>query len=148
MFSKSPIKIKTSMVRCLLSFFLATLYWNVSLIPSVYAQESIFSVTPSRCIALHQGQDCYSTIEFQWTLPADEEYCLIQLLGTEPEEFGEITCWSGNEKNSHQLEFVSAANVIYEIRLRNQLNSIGAITVEVAWVYRSGRTNFNRWRLF
>jgi hypothetical protein len=115
---------------------------------SSHAQPVEFEVKPARCIALHQGQTCYQDLELNWRTPPTGDYCLVQLGDAEGSEPSLISCWSGIEKTSHRLEFVSDRNIIYQIRLRDQTTALAQVVVELAWVYKSGSTNYNVWWLF
>ena len=112
---------------------------------SVHPAEQVtgFTVKPDRCIALNQGQLCYQHLDLEWQTEDGEQYCLYQQNLAEP-----VVCWSGREKSSYQLEFVSDTNIIYQIRVEGQRDVLSQVEVEVAWVYRSTRKSFSRWRLF
>lgn len=102
-----------------------------------------FSAQPDRCIALHQGQVCYQQVTFNWNTPSSGEYCLFQLELPEA-----LTCWNGNQQTSQRIDFASSSSLVYQIRGRGQNEVVSQVTVEVAWVYRSSRKSFSRWRLF
>jgi hypothetical protein len=102
-----------------------------------------FTAQPDRCIALHQGQVCYQRVEFRWNTPADGDYCLHQLGLPDA-----VTCWSGGGLASYNMDFASSESLVYELRARDQRQLLAQVTVEVAWVYRSTRKSFSRWRLF
>ncbi len=102
-----------------------------------------FTVQPDKCIALHQGQVCYQDLEFNWQTPAGAEYCLYEVPKLEA-----VVCWDGDQMRSHNLEFASAANTLYQIRTMGSDVVISEVAVEVAWVYRANRKSFSRWRLF
>jgi hypothetical protein len=116
------------------------------LLPAAHAADGErlgFTAQPDRCIALHQGQVCYQQVEFRWNTPANGDYCLYQL-GLP----AALTCWSGNRLSSYTLDFASSSSVVYELRPRDQEQALSRVTVEVAWVYRTTRKSFSRWRLF
>lgn len=119
----------------------------ISVTPAV-AQEPLYhlEVKPTRCISLHQGQTCYQNLVLSWSTPAAGEYCLYQR--QESEDPLPVVCWERNQRKTYKLEFVSDRNMIYELRRKGQDEILASVQVEVAWVYKSGPTNFNRWRLF
>jgi hypothetical protein len=102
-----------------------------------------FTVQPDKCIALHQGQVCYQDLEFNWQTAAGAEYCLYEI--PRPEA---VICWTGDQLQSHNLEFASAVSTLYQIRTMSGDALISEVIVEVAWVYRANRKSFSRWRLF
>jgi hypothetical protein len=106
-------------------------------------QVAAFTVQPERCIALNQGQMCYQKLVFQWQTSAGSRYCLHEDTVATP-----LLCWNGAERSSHEIEFASDRNLIYRIRQEGQTEFLASVEVEVAWVYRSTRKSFSRWRLF
>lgn len=102
-----------------------------------------FTVQPERCIALNRGQTCYQKLRFAWQTAAGARYCLHEDRVAAP-----LVCWNGNERSSYEHEFASDQDVLYALRREGQTDNLAQVEVEVAWVYRSNRNGFSRWRLF
>jgi len=100
-------------------------------------------VKPNRCIALHQGQTCYANLSFRWNTPATGEYCLFDDRKSDP-----LVCWTGNSRLTYKHEFVADSNVVYDIRIRNEQQSLSQAMVKISWVYKSNTESNSRWRLF
>jgi len=105
--------------------------------------SSSLSVKPNRCIALQQGQTCYSTLDFRWKTPTTGEYCLFDERQTKP-----LVCWTGNTMDSFRQKFKSDKNVNYEIRLKLGDQTLANALVKISWVYKSNTSSTSRWRLF
>lgn len=150
MYSKNKmhnIKTPKPFIAILMLFFTVL---NTFDIKSAYSQEKsnatselAFSLKPIRCVTLHQGQACYQKLDFTWNTPGETRFCLFDATHSI-----EILCWNGNELSSHSMAFESDINIIYQIRADVKDVVLKEITVEVAWVYKSRRSNSSRWRLF
>jgi len=138
MYSKRRAKITSLSVKLL------ALYMAASAVSShADSSSSTLTVKPSRCIALQKGQTCYATLSFNWTTPADGEYCLFDEHMEKP-----MICWTGNTLLAYNHEFKSKKNVNYHIRLRQGQLSISSTLVKISWVYKPNTKNTSRWRLF
>jgi len=115
-------------------------------ISDIEAQDINFQVEPGRCISLHRGQLCYQRLNMTWNTVPGLEYCLGELQSAAT--FDSLVCWTGNELLMQEVEFQSNSDVTYQIRLRDEQTVLAELLVEVAWVYKTGRTTFSRWRLF
>lgn len=105
--------------------------------------SNTMTVKPNRCIALQQGHTCYATLSFQWAAPVSGEYCLYDEHKSDP-----IICWVGSALMDYKHEFASDKNVIYDVRLKINQQSLSQTLVKISWVYKSNTKSTSRWRLF
>lgn len=122
----------------LLTITASTAQANDAVIESAQLQ-----LKPHRCVALHQGQMCYQTVQLSWSANQQNNYCLYQQLNATP-----LYCWQGVAAGHYQYEFVSDSSV--QLQLINiQTNAVVATAiVEVAWVYKANTRRKTHWRLF
>lgn len=122
----------------LLIIFASTAQANDAVIESAQLQ-----LKPHRCVALHQGQVCYQTVQLSWSASQPANYCLYQQFNEAP-----LYCWQNAAAGQHRYEFASDSSV--QLQLINiQTNSVVATaTVEVAWVYKANTRRKTHWRLF
>ncbi|MCZ2723463.1 DUF3019 domain-containing protein [Marinomonas sp. 15G1-11] len=106
-------------------------------------QPWYLKVEPNRCIALRQGQTCYQTLVFKWSVPAEKEYCFFQVPDSRP-----LTCWYGRGVLSYKGNFELDRSTVYQIRIKDKDVSVLETKVKVAWVYKTDRKNYSEWRLF
>ena len=106
-------------------------------------ESAQLQLKPHRCVALHQGQMCYQTVQLSWSANQQDNYCLYQQFNEAP-----LYCWQGVATGQYQYEFVSDSSV--QLQLINiQTNAVVATaTVEVAWVYKANTRRKIHWRLF
>lgn len=129
--------------------YLATLLLLIllSTAPILSAQEITLEATPSKCVALHQGQMCYSTVTFDWQPQkgalAQETLCLHEENIDRP-----LACWQGKERLSFEHHFESSKSLHYFLRLSTDNKPLASTKVSVAWVYKSSRKSQSGWRMF
>lgn len=133
-------------LRYLLASIGATLLLMVA--SAAYADDVVIEsaqlqLKPHRCVALHQGQMCYQTVQLSWSANQQNNYCLYQQFNEAP-----LYCWQGVAAGQYQYEFVSDSSV--QLQLINiQTNAVVATaTVAVAWVYKANTRRKTHWRLF
>jgi hypothetical protein len=97
---------------------------------------------PARCVALHEGQDCYLNLTLSWHGNEPGNYCLYEK-GNEKA----LQCWKNARSGKFEVDFKSSKSVVY--LLRNEI--VGRppveVSVTVSWVY-SSNTRKTNWRLF
>lgn len=101
-----------------------------------------FNATPSRCIALHQGQTCYTKVTLTWQ-DIDEELCLFEASRSEA-----LTCGASSDIKRYVLIFESDVSLLYELRSRSNNELLGQTVVKISWVYKENTEKTSRWRLF
>ncbi len=106
-------------------------------------ETNALRVKPNRCIALHEGQQCYQKLQFSWTTPERGHYCLYQRETDVP-----LICWQGNDMNRYTYKFESKQNKVFLIRDEDTENIMTETEVSVAWVYKRTKKVTTGWRLF
>ncbi len=102
----------------------------------------LFSVKPTKCIALHKGQDCYQKLKFSWQTPLTGSYCIHAEAQRDP-----LVCWQGQSRSSFVYEFVGKQT--QRFYLRNDANeNLYEAELVVTWVYTSSKRDSGGWRLF
>lgn len=107
------------------------------------AEAVLLQLKPSRCVALHQGQMCYQTIQLLWSAPQAGNYCLYQQDVEQP-----LHCWQNVNAGEYRYEFSSDTSVQLQL-VNSQTKTVVAQTgLEVAWVYKTNTRRQTHWRLF
>ncbi|BDX08477.1 hypothetical protein MACH26_39980 [Planctobacterium marinum] len=109
----------------------------------VSAQEATpytLQLSPEKCVALRQGQDCYVDIQLNWSAPQSGQYCISASTLETP-----LRCWSNQEKGSLELEFSSNQNTWFYLKQGEQ--TLAKVELKMAWVYKSKRSSVT-WRVF
>ena len=102
-----------------------------------------FSVKPSRCIALHEGQECYQRLSFSWQTSQPGTYCLIQENQAKP-----LHCWNNSESDRYRFELKSKHKTTFYI-VNTQKRSLAKVDVKVSWVYKKSKSKRSEnWRVF
>lgn len=100
-------------------------------------------IKPARCIALHEGQVCYQTLNIQWSAETAETYCLYQFGETNP-----LICWDDRAKGTGSYEFENNKSQKFILVRKRDAQVIAEFTVEVAWVYDASSHRESHWRIF
>ncbi|WP_157964737.1 DUF3019 domain-containing protein [Algibacillus agarilyticus] len=102
-------------------------------------------VTPTRCVALHQGQTCYQLIDISWEITSQGSYCLF-ISSTKQA----LNCWQQNtaQHGTYQYDVQSAKDVIISIKNMQSEQTIAQMRFEIAWVYSQSQQRRSSWRLF
>jgi hypothetical protein len=106
-------------------------------------ESAQLQLKPHRCVALHQGQMCYQTVQLSWSANQENDYCLYQQLNEAP-----LYCWQNTTAGQYRYEFASDNSV--QLQLINIQTSavVATATVAVAWVYKANTRRKTHWRLF
>lgn len=110
---------------------------------NVENQSAQLHIKPNRCVALHQGQVCYQTVQLTWSANQSGHYCLYQESADAP-----IFCWQGVAAGQHHYEFASATSVQLHLVNLPTKTPVATATIEVAWVYKANTRRKTHWRLF
>jgi hypothetical protein len=110
---------------------------------NVENQSAQLQLKPNRCVALHQGQMCYQTVQLSWSANQSGNYCLYRQYADVP-----IFCWQGAAAGQHQYEFTSDTSVQLQLVDEQTQTPVATATVEVAWVYKANTRRKTHWRLF
>ena len=103
----------------------------------------LLKVTPTRCVALREGQVCYQHVVFEWQAKKFSEYCLFS-----EDEVTPVNCWSSTQAGTFKLDFQSAKTKRFFIRAKNSQVELASTQVVVAWVYGNKKRRRANWRLF
>ncbi len=98
---------------------------------------------PQRCVALHQGQMCYQSVQLFWRAPQAGHYCLYQQSAETP-----IHCWQNVAAGQFQYEFASDTSLDLQLVNVQDNKILATATLEVAWVYKANTRRKTHWRLF
>ena len=97
---------------------------------------------PSSCVSLHQGRECFATIELTWQTPQVEDYCLFVETSNQP-----LKCWKQSNRGRIEFDFESAKSLAFHLKGGPQQVKVAQTKVSVGWVYNSSNKK-RRWRIF
>jgi len=103
----------------------------------------LLQLKPNRCVALHQGQVCYQTIQLLWSAPQAGHYCLHQENVAQP-----LHCWQSVNAGEYRYEFASDTSVQLQLVDAQTKTVVAQAGLEVAWVYKANTRRQTHWRLF
>ncbi|MDP2562556.1 DUF3019 domain-containing protein [Psychrobium sp. 1_MG-2023] len=101
-----------------------------------------FDALPSKCIALRQGRECFTTIKLKVKLAALGHYCVYQNNVAKP-----LSCLGDTLDQTLTIEFESSQKVSYSLVNQQSKRVIGVANVDVGWVHKK-TSRKRRWRLF
>lgn len=116
---------------------------SFSLFADVPLEHIELKTKPDRCIALRQGQKCFQKVQFTWSTPPSNDYCLY-----EQEETQALACWHGNELSRLSFRFESVSDREFYIFNETQKTKKAHTRIRVGWVYKSSKKISTGWRLF
>ncbi|WP_052417472.1 DUF3019 domain-containing protein [Cellvibrio mixtus] len=109
---------------------------------SAVPEPASLLLTPSRCVALHQGQVCYQRVQISWSSFAAGNYCVYQEATPQP-----LHCWQEQTQGTFVYEFASDSSLLLQLKNAQQ-QVVAESTMEVAWVYKANTRRKTHWRLF
>jgi hypothetical protein len=117
----------------------------------VYSNETSnlpkLTLKPSQCVSLHQGQQCFVTVDISWQVSNAGEYCLYSSL-----QNNKLSCWTMKKSGHFKQELVIEEDVTFTLRLMGDGISNDKVVVsallESAWVYKKNRLSHSAWRVF
>ncbi|MDB4223689.1 DUF3019 domain-containing protein [Granulosicoccus sp.] len=99
-------------------------------------------VRPASCVALHKGQRCFQNIRFFLEIDDEREYCLYS-------DTHELKLFCANISGAEFVHaYASESSELFSLRLSATGLTVATITVNTAWVYRTGKRSSSGWRLF
>ena len=104
--------------------------------------ESILTFTPSKCVALREGKNCYADIEVFWKMNYLSDFCIRKQA-----DKSIVRCWQNTQQGAHQYTFNSTITVNYELIDMRSGQVFGNSKIDVSWVY-TNKQKKRRWRLF
>jgi hypothetical protein len=99
-------------------------------------------VKPASCVALHRGQLCFQNIRFFWEAIDELEYCLYS------DTHERLLFCANGDSDEFIHDYASETSESFSLRLSTTGLSVATITVNTAWVYRTGKRSSSGWRLF
>lgn len=123
---------------------LALLTLLLLLTPKLWAeQESVtpdveFEVSPTKCVTMEEGRQCYADIRIIWKSQSPLDACLM--LNQQ-----RLQCWT--QQYSAQLEFGFTSSESATLRLQQGPNIFARQDIQVSWVHSESRRR-GYWRLF
>jgi len=103
-------------------------------------RETVFDVSPQRCVTLRQGQPCFVRVHFEWQSTEILDLCVYGLTNEK------LKCWTSSSGGSTVLPQTLPGTTEY-ILINSEGVELNRATVAVSWVYRKKRSK-RRWRLF
>jgi len=121
----------------LLSYFVS----KNSLAQQHLQKDVLFQIKPAMCVALNQGRTCFAQITMQWSVPINDDFCIVQ---KQPRQ--EIKCWKNSKGSTLSFEFESSESLTYQL-INTKDEPLAETTVDVSWVHKKSPRK-RRWRLF
>jgi len=136
----SPVIIPRLIVTAML---LITATFRVDASEAKQNQATVFKFSSSRCVALRQGQTCYSDIKISWRIANKQDVCLV-----DSTQETRLKCWSGQASGIFEFEFQSPESRDYVLRTQRRNVDLAHHRIQVAWVYKASKRTKSSWRLF
>lgn len=115
-------------------------------VPPVQAEqtqnEPILTFTPSKCVALREGKNCYADIKVVWQMAYVSDFCIRKQA-----DKSIVRCWQNMQQGTHKYTFNSTITVNYELIDMRSGQVFGNSKIDVSWVY-TNKQKKRRWRLF
>jgi hypothetical protein len=124
----------------LLSVFTAAVVADT---PAAAQSPLLLQSKPNRCVALHQGQVCYQSVQLLWRAEQAGDYCIFQAQAQQP-----LHCWQSAAEGEYTYAFASETPVQLHLVNSRTNTRIAETTVEVAWVYKTSSRRKTHWRIF
>ena len=99
---------------------------------------------PNQCVALHQGQKCYSDIELSFTSSKISDYCLYSSTKVNQP----LKCWTNSSNGQYTNEIYTVKNIVFTLKQKGSNKVSATAVLEMAWVYRKNSRAKSAWRLF
>lgn len=109
----------------------------------MHTDTAQLQLKPTRCVALHQGQVCYQTVQLFWSANQQGNYCLYTQYEDTP-----VYCWQDAAAGQYQYEFASDGAVELQLHNMQTKTPVATATIDVAWVYKTNTRRKTHWRLF
>ncbi|TMP29414.1 hypothetical protein CWB99_09475 [Pseudoalteromonas rubra] len=100
------------------------------------------TLNPKQCVALHQGEHCYSELTIHWQASTQGHYCLTQSDRKKP-----LKCWEKSLSGTLTLELQFNQNVVFALQDIQQ-HTLASAQLTYAWVYNKSKNTRVKWRMF
>lgn len=138
----TPIQVVSMLIKQFIAVSLFHLLVNQAHAATA-ATENGFDITPSRCVALRQGQTCFQDVVFKWQQAHVGNYCVVELSTSEP-----LKCWKNTSSGELNIDFQSDKTLTYVLRKDEEPTNIASSTITVSWVFKSSKRPKSSWKLF
>ena len=113
----------------------------------VYSKESPalakLTLKPTQCVSLHQGQQCFVTVDIHWQVNEPGKYCLYSYFKN-----SKLNCWA-NERSGHfKQELTIDKDVTFSLVSVGDDKVVASAVLELAWVHKKSRRSHSAWRIF
>jgi hypothetical protein len=105
--------------------------------------NNMLTITPTRCVALRQGQTCYLEAHIIWKTSKKGDYCLVNLTTGALNQ-----CWKNKSSGQLLLDFEGSSSNDFALQEESNGNEIALGQIIVAWVFSSSKRNKSNWKLF
>jgi hypothetical protein len=112
---------------------------------ATYAQqqpEPKLQITPNKCVALRQGQTCYTDLAIQWHSQEPRDLCVYQTGNSEA-----LKCWQNRTQGSFSGEIKTDKTIEFQLREEKTNLILASSMLKIAWVYKRKRRAVS-WRIF
>ncbi len=103
----------------------------------------LLSASPSKCIALREGRNCYTQVSLDWQVKKSRDYCLYIASNRQVP----LKCWQDNERGQLIFDFESNKGITFILVEQQSQEIIADAKVEMGWVHKR-ISRKRRWRLF
>lgn len=123
---------------------LSLLLLIVMTMPALWAEQRAavpeveLKVSPTKCVTMEEGRQCYADIRITWTSPTPLDACLM--LNQQ-----RLQCWT--QQHSAHLEFGFTSSESATLMLQHGPNVLAHQDIQVSWVHSESRRR-GYWRLF
>jgi hypothetical protein len=105
------------------------------------------TLTPNQCISLHQGQQCFVTVDISWQVSHAGKYCLYSSL-----QNNKLSCWLMEKSARFKQELVIDKDITFTLKSMDDGIENGEVIIstvlELAWVHKKSRLSHSAWRVF
>ncbi len=105
-------------------------------------EDFVLQLSPSKCVALRQGQTCYANVTLKWRSQKPQDLCIFQL-----EDATALQCWQNTNEGVFSGEISTKKAVEFQLREENTERVLASTVLKVAWVYKKKRRAVS-WRIF
>lgn len=104
--------------------------------------QSVLSVQPASCVALHQGRTCFAQLSLNWRSTGAGDFCIYLKGNKQP-----VRCWKNSQGNLINFEFESNKKVVFQLIEQRKNHVVAETSVDVSWVHKAAPRK-RRWRIF
>lgn len=106
------------------------------------AATTTFDASPSNCVTLRQGRQCFTTVSLVWQVDKPGNYCILRKSTGQT-----LQCWRNAKASRWIFEFQSTEKIEYQLVEVEQNKIIAETSINVSWVHKATPRK-RRWRLF